>query len=101
MGEKIKVGTVSEVKLGTSRVVETASEPIALYNVEGRIYATSNICIHAGGPVGEGSLSGRDITCPWHGWTYDVTTGGCRTNPYGKIKTYPVEIRDNDIYVEI
>lgn len=96
-----KLCTTAEVGPGTARAVETEAGPVALYNVEGTIYATSGTCLHAGGPLGEGRLAGRDITCPWHGWTFDVTTGGCRTNPESRVKCFKVEVRDGDVYVQL
>ena len=101
MAEQKKLAALAELAPGSAKVIETESEPIALFNVDGKVYATSNTCLHAGGPIGEGSLAGNDITCPWHGWTYDVTSGQCKTNPAAKVKTYPVEIRDGDIYVNL
>jgi nitrite reductase/ring-hydroxylating ferredoxin subunit len=101
MPTQTKVALVSDVAPGTSRVIETGAGPVALYNVEGRIYATSNTCVHAGGPLGEGSLSGPTITCPWHGWSYDVTTGQCKTNPRAKVKSFPVEIKDGEVYLSL
>ncbi len=48
---------------------------IAIYNVDGEIYALDGVCPHQGGPLGQGSLDGRTVTCPWHGWQFDVIDG--------------------------
>lgn len=48
---------------------------VALFNVEGTLYALDGICPHQGGPLGEGELTGTIVTCPWHGWQFDVRTG--------------------------
>jgi nitrite reductase/ring-hydroxylating ferredoxin subunit len=48
---------------------------IALYNVEGTFFALDGVCPHQGGPLGRGCLSGAIVTCPWHGWQFDVRSG--------------------------
>ena len=54
-----------------------------------------------GGPLGEGTLDGNRVTCPWHGWQYDVTTGKVVTNPSVCADTYAVEIRGTEIFVDV
>ena len=49
---------------------------VALFNVDGRFHAVSNRCPHRGGPLGQGFVDGAEVSCPWHNWTFDVTTGG-------------------------
>jgi nitrite reductase/ring-hydroxylating ferredoxin subunit len=76
--------------------------PVALANVAGRIYAFSDTCRHEGGPLSSGVLIGHTVTCPWHGWTYDIRTGKSLVPPVGlRIPTYPVHQDGDDIYVEI
>ena len=101
MAESRKLTSLSSVKYGALTVIETKNAPVMLCNVEGEIYATTAICAHAGANLGEGTLSGRDITCPFHGWKFDVTTGDCSNTPGARIETYPVEIRGGDIYVTV
>ena len=101
MAEEKRVAALADVAPGAVKLIEAEPEPIALFNVEGKIYATANTCLHAGGPLGEGSLNGNQVTCPWHGWVYDVTSGQCQMNPQVKVKTYAVEVRDGDIYVKV
>lgn len=74
---------------------------IALFNVRGKIYATSNTCLHQGGPLGEGILDGEVVTCPWHMWEYNVCTGELAGNSSVKLATYPVEVDGADIKVGI
>jgi len=54
---------------------------VALYNVDGEFYAIDGVCPHQGGPLARGLLAGGVVTCPWHGWQFDVTTGCHRLNP--------------------
>lgn len=94
-----KVARVSEVPPGGARIVVVAGQPVALFNVGGRFYATSNTCLHRGGPVGEGDLDGTVVTCPWHGWEYDVRTGANVINPAASLKTYEVRVEGEDVLV--
>jgi len=74
MAEFVKVAQVSDLQPGAGKVVMVKDRAIALFNVDGTFYAIDNICLHRGGPLGEGELEGCVVTCPWHGWQYDVKT---------------------------
>jgi len=73
---------------------------IALANVQGRFFAIHNTCLHRGGPLGQGVLERSVVTCPWHGWEYDVSTGKTMANPEVGVETYAVEVRGEDIFVD-
>ena len=60
-------------------------------------HAIQNSCIHRGGPLSEGDLDGDLVTCPWHFWQYDVTTGKCRSNPDAELRTYQVKVENGEI----
>ncbi|MBI2675689.1 MAG: Rieske 2Fe-2S domain-containing protein [Candidatus Aenigmarchaeota archaeon] len=97
----VKVATLDNLKPGEARTVIVSGKEIALYNVSGKIFATTNACAHEQGPLGQGSLEDNVITCPLHGWQFDVETGSCRTVPGLKIETYRVEVRGKDILVDV
>ncbi len=101
MPDFVKVASTSDLKPGTAMTVVANGIEIALYNVGGKIYATSNTCLHQGGPLGEGILDGEIITCPWHMWEYNVCTGEKLENPSIKLTTYPVEVEGADIKVGV
>ena len=101
MSNFVRVAAVSDLGPGQCKTVQADGRELALYNVGGVYYATDNVCLHRGGPLGEGSLDGKIVTCPWHGWTYDVATGVCPINPSVAVKTYPVKVEGNDVQVEI
>ena len=75
MATFVKVGEVADVPPGSGKCVEVNGRQIALFNVGGTFHAIDNTCLHRGGPLAEGELDGTVVTCPWHGWQYDVTTG--------------------------
>ena len=97
----VKVASVSDIKPGEAKPVEVNGEPVALYNADGKFYATSNTCLHRGGPLREGFLEGRTITCPWHGWKYDVTTGANINMPAAHVQTFKVVVQGNDVMIEV
>ncbi len=74
---------------------------VALFNVAGELFALDAICPHAGGPLGEGPLEGNIVTCPWHGWQFDVRTGQHLLNSKLQQSVFPVRIDGDDVYVEI
>jgi len=90
-----------EVPPGTVRELQLDGKVIALANVGGKLYAINNVCLHRGGPLAQGELVGQLLTCPWHGWQYDVTTGKVTMNPAVGVETYQVETRGDDVYVDV
>jgi nitrite reductase (NADH) small subunit/3-phenylpropionate/trans-cinnamate dioxygenase ferredoxin subunit len=91
----------SEVPPGTIRELQVEGKAVALANVGGQFHAIDGICLHRGGPLGDGVLEGNIVTCPWHGWEYDVTTGKIAQNPAAGVACYPVEVRGDDVFVNM
>ncbi|RMH36093.1 MAG: non-heme iron oxygenase ferredoxin subunit [Nitrospirae bacterium] len=75
------VAQLSDLPPGTCLSIELPEAGIALFNVKGEVFALDNTCPHAGGPLGEGCLTGDLVACPWHGWKFNVRTGACLKNP--------------------
>ena len=73
---------------------------ICVANVNGEISAMDNVCLHRGGPLGQGMISGGKVVCPWHGWEWDPKTGEAAT-PGAKVAVYPVKIESGDVLIEI
>ncbi len=78
-----------------------AGRAIAVANVDGSFHALSNSCPHAQGPLGEGTLTGPVVSCPYHGWEFDVRTGSCLTEPSATVETYGVEVVEHAVCVAI
>lgn len=97
-GRKVKVGPVDAVPPGRGASVELKNGgEIALFNVDGRFYATENFCPHKGFPIADSRLYGRQVECDLHGWRFDLATGECVTAGGCPIETYEVVIEDGDI----
>jgi 3-phenylpropionate/trans-cinnamate dioxygenase ferredoxin component len=101
MADFVKVANLSELTPGTAKAVEVAGRLIALFNVDGTVYALDNTCLHQGGPLGEGILEGEVVTCPWHMWEYSVRTGEKVGVPELKVERYEVRVEGGDIKVAI
>ena len=99
MSEFLKAIAVAELAPGQGREVLVGTKPVAIFNVGGVFYALSNTCLHRGGPLGQGFLEGRAVTCPWHSWTFDVTTGENVVNSELKIACYETRIEDGQVLV--
>jgi len=101
MGEFMKAAKKSEIPEDTGKYVEVKGREIALFKVNGKVYAIDHVCAHQGGPLAEGGISDNVVTCPWHGWEYNVTTGECTFNTEIKQQTFKVKEEGDDVYVEI
>lgn len=95
-----KVGTVDEFPEGMGRVVQVEGRPVAVFRSDDELFAIDNSCKHKGGPLGEGMLVDEVVTCPWHGWQYDVTSGRKVGDPSVGVERYEVTVEDGDVYVE-
>ena len=98
---RVKVGTLDDFASGEGRVVDVRGHTLAIFNVDGRYFALDNRCPHRDGPLGEGDLVGTIVSCPWHGWRWDVTTGANVNNPAVKVACYPVAVEDGAVFVEL
>jgi nitrite reductase/ring-hydroxylating ferredoxin subunit len=96
-----RAAKISDVPAGNVHEVQVAGKAVALANVGGKFFAINNTCLHRGGPLGQGSLQGQIVTCPWHGWEYDVTTGKVVQNPATGVTCYPTEVRGDEVFVDI
>ena len=97
----VAVARVEDVPPGTIRSVRAGEEEIALAHCDGGFYAVQQHCLHLQGPLGEGRLNGCVLSCPWHGWQYDVRTGENEFDRAIKLETYPVQIEDGEVKVAV
>jgi len=86
---------------GTAIEVIIAGKAIAVSKADGSYYACSNTCPHAEGPLGEGTLEGHVLTCPYHGWQFDVRDGSCLTHDESKVEVYEVQIVGDAVCVAV
>lgn len=97
----VTVAKTGEIASGGRKIVEVRGHEIAILNVNGAFCAVGNTCPHEGGPVGEGEIAGGEITCPWHAWSFNLTTGACVTTEDEAIPIYPVKVEGDEIKVAV
>ncbi len=97
-----KLGTMDSVAVGSGREFTVDGVNVAVFNVNGRFYATEARCRHQEGPLSEGKLKGEIIECPWHFWNYNVRTGKLLDYMKDvKLNTYAVQVKGNDLYIDV
>jgi len=101
MGRLMRVAAVSEIPAGQGKTLEVEGKTVAVFNCDGNFYAIDNTCKHEGGPLGEGELEGTVVICPWHGWSYDVTTGVSPDDSSCAVDSHAVKLDGDDVLVEI
>jgi nitrite reductase (NADH) small subunit len=101
MSRFVKLTTLSELPEGAAAEVEFEGRVYALYNIKGVISAIDGICPHQGGPLADGLLEGTMVTCPWHGWQFDVCTGKTPLGPKIKQAVYEVRLEGQDVLVSV
>lgn len=97
----VRVADIADVAPGTIRELQVDGKTVAVANVGGKFFAIDNTCLHRGGPLGQGQLEGRIVTCPWHGWGFDVTTGKSSLSHSVGVNCYAVEVRGQEVFVDI
>ncbi len=99
---EIKAGAVNDIPVGERRILTIDNAlSIGIFHLAKGWFAIKNSCRHRGGPVATGALDGTTITCPWHGFQYDVTNGELLVDRSAKLETYPVVIKDADVFVRV
>jgi nitrite reductase/ring-hydroxylating ferredoxin subunit len=99
VGELVTVARLQGLPPGTALPVAAGNRELAVFNCDGRVYATQARCLHMGGPLGEGRLEGCVLTCPWHGWQYDVRTGENEFDRAIVLETFEVVVEEGDVKV--
>ena len=98
----VKLTTQSELPgEGEAKEFELGDKVICVANVNGTITAMDNVCLHMGGPLGQGFIEGNKIVCPWHGWEYDLQTGELGDDPKSKLAVYAVKTENGDVLIDI
>ncbi len=101
MADFVKATEVSAIEAGEGAVVEVDGRSIAIFNVDGTFHAIDNTCKHMGGPLGEGELDGDVVTCPWHGWEFNVTSGQSELDESVAVEKLEVKVEDGAVMVAI
>jgi len=97
----VEVLDIKKLPPGSHTVVSIKGKEVVLFNIDGEISAMGNICLHKGGPLSEGKVEkkydGYYVTCPWHGWEYNVKTGAAPPGFYDQQSLYDTVVKDDKI----
>jgi nitrite reductase/ring-hydroxylating ferredoxin subunit len=86
---------------GEAKEFPLGDKVVCIANIDGHYSAMDNVCVHRGGPLGQGVILDGKIVCPWHGWMYDPSTGVPDVNPKLKVAVYPIKIDGEDVLIDI
>jgi 3-phenylpropionate/trans-cinnamate dioxygenase ferredoxin subunit len=102
MSDLVRVASVDEIPINSSKLVEIDNVRIALFNLNGEYYAIEDVCTHDGGPLVEGEIvNGHEVRCPRHGARFDIRTGAAISMPAFEATTaYDVYIQGEDLLIE-
>jgi len=97
----VKVASVNDLQDGQVKTVSANGKDLALSRVEGKFYAVDNTCPHRQGPLGDGELDGKNIMCPLHAKTFDVSTGSGVSDPALKVACFKTKVEGEDVLVDV
>src|SRR5215472_8390186 len=97
----VKMATLDELPPGAAKEVEHEGRVYALFNVGGTILAIDGICPHQGGPLAEGDVAGTIVTCPWHGWQFDLKSGRMPSGSRVKQEVFEVKVEGESVLVAV
>jgi nitrite reductase (NADH) small subunit len=96
----VRLGSESDLPASNqAKEFPCGDKTVCIANVNGEINAMDNICLHRGGPLGQGVIEAGKVICPWHGWAWDPKTGEAGSS--AKIVVYPVKIEGGDVLIEL
>lgn len=101
MVEFVEVASLDQVPPGSGTSFTVAGKGVAVFNVDGTIYAIDDACLHQGSSLAAGRLDGKIVTCRAHRWRFDVTTGSTMSSPGYGVASYPAKVVDGKILVAV
>ena len=93
----IKLCKTTDILPGKSKIFTVENNSVAVFNVDNKFHAIDNVCLHRGGPLGDGELNNNVVTCPWHGWNFNVETGDNANIHSLCLTKYDVKVNGEDI----
>ncbi len=96
----VRFARQEEIPVGANKSVRIGLRRIAVFNVAGTLYAIEDACAHMKAPLSQGRMKGNELTCTWHGWTYDITSGRRVGREAGCVRTFPIRIDAGMILVD-
>ncbi|MBX3423693.1 MAG: Rieske (2Fe-2S) protein [Pirellulaceae bacterium] len=101
MGDFAKLCMLSELNEGQGREFLVEGRVVAIFRVGDSALAVDGICAHQGGPIAKGTVDGHCVTCPWHGWQYDIRSGVNLLTQKPMLECFAVELRGDEVWIRI
>lgn len=102
MSQFVSAAKVGEIPDGGGKCIEVEGRRIAVFHMGGEYFAIDDACTHHEAPLSEGSISGEEVVCPWHGATFELRTGKCTGLPARKdVSRYNVRVQGDQVEVEV
>jgi nitrite reductase/ring-hydroxylating ferredoxin subunit len=98
---RVKVCKAEDIEEGKARKVSIMARNIAVFKLDGKLYGLEADCKHMKACVADGKIEGRVVTCPMHGWRYDIPTGECLEESWARLKTFPAFEENGSIWVDV
>lgn len=97
----IDIGALEDIPLRGARVVKTALGCVAVFRTaDEEVFATSERCPHKGGPLSEGIIHSRQVTCPLHNWVFSLETGEAQGADDGRIDTFAARVENGRVFLD-
>jgi len=101
LATSVKVGSSEDVPEGGSRSFDAGGRKVAVFRLGGALFALDGTCPHRGGPLGEGTVAAGIVTCPWHGWRFEVKSGACLNVPGKTQPCFAAREEGGSIFLEV
>ena len=95
------VGSIDDFTSGQGKMVTVNGRHVALFRLGDEFYAIDNLCLHKAGPLCEGFIENDVVTCPWHGWSYEIRTGTLVQDPRVGVSKHDVRVEDGLVSVRL
>jgi nitrite reductase (NADH) small subunit len=96
------IAALDDIPVRGARIVKTHAGCIAVFRTaDDEVFATSDRCPHKGGPLSEGIIHGKSVTCPLHNWVFSLETGEAQGADEGQIATYPARVENGRVLMDL
>ena len=90
---------ILDLPSGHGKTVSVGDTAIAVFHINGGFYAIDDACTHEDAPLGDGTVEGTTVVCPYHDWVYEITTGACHTDPSRPVGCFATKTHDGCVWV--
>ena len=101
LADFVAVGRVDDFPAGRGRMVVVNGRHVALFRLDEEFYAIDNLCLHRAGPLCDGEIERGVVTCPWHGWSYEIRTGTLVQDPRVGVSKHLTRVVDDQVQVQL